>query len=489
MRTIDELLEQVRKELASCIRSNFPDCAVEDVFVGLKKMTGQVKSRVSDDAGLAELKRHGIVLRMAESAMKFGKATRESCMRDLASYKAFRPGCDISFWKNKLEESGGHHGKGSRRIRAIGRDILSEWRKDYESAVLKRELELVEELRNALWGQVKKWLEALQAIKMALGKGEMGMFWDLSLGELAREDLETVLKIAKFIESNPGVRQLCDILGRMAAHDRRKERERIMASVEYETIVPDVNSREEIVGLEFGRRVDDIVPAELATMSDNDLSIVFDQKYVEGRLLSFQRTGHSYETRKSEQEQWREKTKEDERGPIILCVDTSGSMAGAPEAVAKAVAFALASKAHKENRSCYLITFSVGIEVFDFTANQSLRGLLSFLQLGFHGGTDVAPALAKGIEMMKTPMYAKADLLVVSDFVMDNLSEKTLEDMECRKKAKNRFFALTIEQGNSSWRRFQSATMFDAAWRYDATNQDVRVLADCVDRMLEKAEC
>ena len=68
MRTIDELLEQTRKELVSCIRSNFPDCAVEDVFIGLKKMTGQVKSRVQEDAKLAELKRQGTVLRMAESA-------------------------------------------------------------------------------------------------------------------------------------------------------------------------------------------------------------------------------------------------------------------------------------------------------------------------------------------------------------------------------------------------------------------------------------
>ena len=485
MRTIDELLEQTRKELVSCVRSNLPDCAVEEVFIGLKKITGQVKSRVQEDARLAELKRHGAELRMAEYAMKFGNASLESCMRDLASYKAFRPGCDISFWKSKLEERGVHYGNDTRRIRAIGRDILSAWRKDYESAVLKRELELVEEMRNHLWDRVKKWLESVQAIQRALGKGQMGMFWDLSLGELAREDLETVLKTAKFIESNPGVRQLCDILGRMAAHDRRREIERIMASVEYEATVPDVNSREEIVGLTFGRRVDDIVPSELATMSDNDLSVVFDQKYVEGRLLSFERIGRSSETRTSKQEQWRERDWEDERGPIILCVDTSGSMAGAPEAVAKAVALALASKAHKENRSCYLIAFSVGIEVFDFTANQSLRGLLSFLQLGFHGGTDAAPALEKGMEMMKSPMYANADLLVVSDFVMDCLSEKTLKEMECHKEAKNRFFALTIEQGNSSWRRFQAATMFDAAWRYDAANQDVRLLGECVDRILE----
>jgi uncharacterized protein with von Willebrand factor type A (vWA) domain len=41
-----------------------------------------------------------------------------------------------------------------------------------------------------------------------------------------------------------------------------------------------------------------------------------------------------------------------ERGPIILCLDTSGSMRGAPEHIAKAVVIAALQAAHQARRGC-----------------------------------------------------------------------------------------------------------------------------------------
>jgi uncharacterized protein with von Willebrand factor type A (vWA) domain len=45
-------------------------------------------------------------------------------------------------------------------------------------------------------------------------------------------------------------------------------------------------------------------------------------------------------------------------GPIILCLDTSGSMRGAREVVAKALALECMRGAHRQQRSCYLYAFS-----------------------------------------------------------------------------------------------------------------------------------
>ena len=47
-----------------------------------------------------------------------------------------------------------------------------------------------------------------------------------------------------------------------------------------------------------------------------------------------------------------------ERGPIIVCLDTSGSMHGAPEIVAKAIVLEAMRVAHAEKRACYLYSFS-----------------------------------------------------------------------------------------------------------------------------------
>jgi hypothetical protein len=47
-----------------------------------------------------------------------------------------------------------------------------------------------------------------------------------------------------------------------------------------------------------------------------------------------------------------------EQGPIILCLDTSGSMSGAREVVAKALALECLRGAHRQKRACYLYAFS-----------------------------------------------------------------------------------------------------------------------------------
>jgi uncharacterized protein with von Willebrand factor type A (vWA) domain len=47
-----------------------------------------------------------------------------------------------------------------------------------------------------------------------------------------------------------------------------------------------------------------------------------------------------------------------EMGPIILCLDTSGSMRGARELVAKALALECMRGAHRQQRPCYLYAFS-----------------------------------------------------------------------------------------------------------------------------------
>jgi len=47
-----------------------------------------------------------------------------------------------------------------------------------------------------------------------------------------------------------------------------------------------------------------------------------------------------------------------ELGPIILCLDTSGSMRGAREVVAKALVLECMRGAHRQQRKCYLYAFS-----------------------------------------------------------------------------------------------------------------------------------
>lgn len=54
-----------------------------------------------------------------------------------------------------------------------------------------------------------------------------------------------------------------------------------------------------------------------------------------------------------------------DRGPILLCIDTSGSMRGARETVAKALSLECMRAAKAQERGCYVFAFAGPQEVCD----------------------------------------------------------------------------------------------------------------------------
>jgi uncharacterized protein with von Willebrand factor type A (vWA) domain len=70
--------------------------------------------------------------------------------------------------------------------------------------------------------------------------------------------------------------------------------------------------------------------------------------------------------------------------------------------------------------------FSTGINVLKLGKDVGLEAVLRFLQMSFPGGTDVAPALEHALDKMVEEAYRNADLLVVSEFIMSALPERTL---------------------------------------------------------------
>ena len=59
-----------------------------------------------------------------------------------------------------------------------------------------------------------------------------------------------------------------------------------------------------------------------------------------------------------------------DRGPILLCIDTSGSMRGARETVAKALSLECMRAAKAQDRGCYVFAFAGPQEVDTFAALQ-----------------------------------------------------------------------------------------------------------------------
>jgi uncharacterized protein with von Willebrand factor type A (vWA) domain len=107
-----------------------------------------------------------------------------------------------------------------------------------------------------------------------------------------------------------------------------------------------------------------------------------------------------------------------ERGPMILCIDTSGSMKGGPENIAKAVVLECFRTAQREGRRCRLMAFGGPDELIERELDLSYDGLHALLNLlgqGFDGGTDVQTPIERAIAQVQTEGWRSADLLIVSD--------------------------------------------------------------------------
>nr|WP_274613098.1 VWA domain-containing protein [Vibrio fluvialis] len=115
---------------------------------------------------------------------------------------------------------------------------------------------------------------------------------------------------------------------------------------------------------------------------------------------------------------------------MVICLDTSGSMKGDPENVAKALVLQCLKVAFAEKRKCYVYLFGSKNEVNELELSLEPSGfdyLLNFLCMSFGGGTDIHDPLNMALEKCDTDDWKKADILVVSDgefHVSSGLSRK-----------------------------------------------------------------
>lgn len=107
-----------------------------------------------------------------------------------------------------------------------------------------------------------------------------------------------------------------------------------------------------------------------------------------------------------------------DRGPILLCVDTSGSMRGPRETVAKALALECMRAAKAQERGCYVFAFAGPQEVRELELNmdaKSVNNLLDFLEKTFNGGSDFNAPVQRCLDRLTDAKWANSDILLVSD--------------------------------------------------------------------------
>jgi uncharacterized protein with von Willebrand factor type A (vWA) domain len=185
-------------------------------------------------------------------------------------------------------------------------------------------------------------------------------------------------------------------------------------------------------------------------------------KYAENKLPIYEfRNEFEVEVMEEGLEEKKEEEKKVQMGPVILCIDTSGSMQGLPEEVAKCLSLSVILRALGEKRPVYLISFGTDIETTVFNPdNFSIQELMEFMSMSFNKGTDAGPALTESVRMLKDEKFKDADVVMVSDFIMGHLNNDLVRKIEVAKKADTRFLALVVNSSTTN----VGIPHFDKTW-------------------------
>lgn len=310
--------------------------------------------------------------------------------------------------------------------------------------------------------------------------GAPGRLWDRELREWEEVPWSDLSRIAAALEQEPSIRRLARLLGRM--HERGVGAEPELVPVSHVSTDSVATGRSEVDGVAAGSDLSSLTDQELALLADTETSALFDKRFADSRLLI-----RSYKTREdvhTEHVRWetRGRGRPVEAGPIILCVDTSGSMAGDPERVAKLLTLAITRSALAEGRQCFLVFFSTEITCIEVTnLADSIDSLVAYLTGSVRGGTDVAPALRRATDLLRTESYQNADVLVVSDFRIPKIPGAVRRLVnEAQTENSTRFHSLTITDKPVRDTFF----LFDYRWHYDVSNPLQPGIADDAFRLL-----
>jgi hypothetical protein len=197
----------------------------------------------------------------------------------------------------------------------------------------------------------------------------------------------------------------------------------------------------EITGVELGDDLNRLTAGELANLAVPELEILFFQRYVERSLLVYEVRGNDRQG----------------RGPMVLCVDESGSMSEqlggvTREAWSKALSLALVAVAHRQNRGVVYVGWSSDRDgpvttVIDLSKPDVDR-VIEMTEHFFNGGTHYEQPLEMALKLATDHFDAtaqgRADIIFITD---DAYTSKKLDPFWVRDFNESRALASVAVHG------------------------------------------
>ncbi len=248
--------------------------------------------------------------------------------------------------------------------------------------------ETLDRTRSRLDAQAQR---VLQDLEDATAEAES---WSLHLGSGERASAGAQIELGKRLADNAKLKKLGQMVGRMRSHAlalRRKMFERANA---------------EMYEIGTGAELSRLLPHELLALRHPILRRDFARRLLDGELLQYAlRT-----------------VDEKGRGPMIVCLDGSSSMAGDKEIWSKAVSLTLLDIAQRQRRLFRSICFSsadMPLQILDLNRRQRyLADMSKVLELAEYfpgGGTDFQKPLDAALSCLQQARYKRGDIVFITD--------------------------------------------------------------------------
>ncbi len=238
------------------------------------------------------------------------------------------------------------------------------------------------------------------------------------------------LELLKKLENNSRLKQIAELAGKLT----------MLAMSEQAQKIP--KGCEEVYSITTGRDFERMLPSELLKLQDPDREMEFFKDYMEGNCLQYALKGKEKKA----------------RGAMVVAIDESGSMSGAPDAWAKAVAIALLNVAKKQNRNFFVIHFdgnrnhkTLPVHSFGKQEGYPAERVIEMSEMFLGGGTDFMAPLTRAKDCIEQETnFHKADIIFITDGECA-VTDSWLKEFKAWKKAKAvTVFSVLITPGYNS---------------------------------------
>ena len=328
-------------------------------------------------------------------------------------------------------------------FKALWNRLLDEWEKMAQKQLENEINDFIESQKSIEDRLIRNNLE--YALKYKIEHNEhdnlFRQIWMLMGGRWNTVEYERMRRVANLQNHYPILIDVANDMGRRANNEgTNRIRTSSGGCMEMEHA-----SKSDIVGISMGNDINSLLPQEMAMYTDEATEDIFFKKYISCRLQTFLYKSQSNHPSRSLRTHQATK-----HGPMVVCVDTSGSMQGVAEQIALSLCMRLTDLCHSQHRACYLIAFSVQARPIDVMNDRTQ--LLNFFQERAHGNTDARHMLDETFRLLKSvPIYRGADVLWISDFRIPIPEKNYLTEMERLQQCGTRWLGLQIGIAENHW--------------------------------------